>query len=39
LEWRQVLTIIGLVVLTALLSSLFPARRALSLKPAEAIRK
>jgi ABC-type lipoprotein release transport system permease subunit len=39
LEWRQVLTIIGLVVFTALLSSLFPARRALSLKPAEAIRK
>lgn len=39
LEWRQVLTIIGLVVLTALLSALFPARRALSLKPAEAMRK
>jgi putative ABC transport system permease protein len=39
LEWTQVLTIIGLVVITALLSSLFPARRALMLKPAEAIRK
>lgn len=39
IEWGQVLTIIGLVVLTALLSSLFPARRALLLKPAEAIRK
>lgn len=39
LEAGQVLTIIGLVVLTALLSSLFPARRALMLKPSEAIRK
>ena len=39
LETGQVLTIIGLVVLTALLSSLFPAHRALRLKPAEAIRK
>ena len=39
LEWQQVLTIIALVVLTSLLSSLFPARRALMLKPAEAIRK
>ena len=36
---RQVLSIIGLVLLTAILSSLFPARRALRLKPAESIRK
>ena len=39
LEWNHYVTMMGMVAATALLSSLFPARKALSLKPAEAIRK
>ena len=35
----QFITIMTMVVITAILSSLFPARRALSLKPAESIKK
>lgn len=35
----QFITIMIMVVITAILSSLFPARRALSLKPAESIKK
>lgn len=39
LTMRQFVTMMALVVCTALVSAIFPARRALSLKPAEAIRK
>lgn len=36
---NQLVTIVILVIITAVLSSLFPARRALKLKPAESIKK
>lgn len=39
LQMKQIGIILGLVVITALLSSIFPARRALRLNPAESIKK
>lgn len=36
---RQIMLLLVMIILTAVLASLFPARRALKLKPAEAIRK
>ena len=39
LTMRQFVTMMIMVICTALVSAIFPARRALSLKPAEAIRK
>jgi ABC-type lipoprotein release transport system permease subunit len=39
LSARQFLMMMALVVFSALVSAIFPARRALSLKPAEAVRK
>jgi ABC-type lipoprotein release transport system permease subunit len=39
LEPGMLLRVLGLVTITALLSALLPARRALRLKPADALRK
>lgn len=39
LTWNQFGNIVVLIVLTALFSALFPARRALKLKPAESLKK
>jgi putative ABC transport system permease protein len=39
LQMKQIGIIFGLVVITALFSAIFPARRALRLKPAESIKK
>ncbi len=39
LTWNQFGNIVVLIILTALFSALFPARRALKLKPAESLKK
>jgi ABC-type lipoprotein release transport system permease subunit len=39
LSWNQFGNIVVLIILTALFSALFPARRALKLKPAESLKK
>ena len=39
LTWNQFGNILVLIILTALFSALFPARRALKLKPAESLKK
>jgi len=39
LTFNQIKTVLWLVVLTALISALFPARRALKLNPAQALKK
>lgn len=39
LSWNQFGNIVLLIILTALFSALFPARRALKLKPAESLKK
>ena len=39
LTWNQFVNIVVLILLTALFSALFPARRALKLKPAESLKK
>jgi putative ABC transport system permease protein len=39
LSWNQFGNIVILIILTALFSALFPARRALKLKPAESLKK
>ena len=39
LTWNQFVNILVLIILTALFSALFPARRALKLKPAETLKK